>query len=122
MSLIQSFLANEMRVDDTGMVIDRAHRLGPINRMHVRSGADPKRPLIVKLRDYRDTEHIMANAHRLRNTNFRVERDYPKEIADARKTLYQSQEAVMARRKSQKLQILYPAKLCRRGNSARYVS
>ena len=58
-SLIQSFLANEMRVYDTGMVIDRAHRLGPVNRMYVRSGADPKRPLIVKFRDYLNISWLM---------------------------------------------------------------
>ena len=118
-SLIQSFLTKEMRLDDTGMVIDRAHRLGAVNRMHIRNGTDPKRPLIVRFRDYRDTEHILENAYKLRRTNFRVERDYPKEIADARKSLYQSQEAVMARRKSQKVQILYPAKLCIEGTIVR---
>ena len=48
-----------------------------------------------------------------------MERDYPKEIAEARKTLYQSQQAVMARRRRQKVQILYPAKLCIDGSIVR---
>ena len=35
-SLIESFLTKELKADSTGMVIDRAHRMGAVNRMHIR--------------------------------------------------------------------------------------
>ena len=47
----------------------------------------------------------------LKWTSFGVDRDYPKEIAEARKELYTSEEAKDARSKRLKVQVKYPAKL-----------
>ena len=53
----------------------------------------------------------MQRAYRLRNSVFSVDRDYPKEISQARKELYSSKEAKEGRRKQLKVQIKYPARL-----------
>ena len=54
----------------------------------------------------------MDNAYKLRGSKFRADRDYPKEIVEARSKLYQCAEAKEARAKQGcKVQIKYPAKL-----------
>ena len=53
----------------------------------------------------------MKQAYRLRGSVFKIDRDYPKEIAYARKELYFSKEAFEGRRKQQQVQIKFPAKL-----------
>ena len=109
--LILSFLADEMRIDTAGIVIDRAHRLGPITRTHVMNRSDPKRPIIVRFRDYRDIDHILDNAYRLKGSRSRVDRDYPKEIAEVRTRLIQSTEVQEARKRRSKVRVKYPARL-----------
>ena len=52
----------------------------------------------------------MKQAYRLRGSVFKIDRDYPKEIAYARKELYFSKEAFEGRRKQQRVQIKFPAK------------
>lgn len=100
-----------MRIDITGMVVDRAHRIGSLYKALSANRDDPKRPIMVRFRDYRDTEHILENAYKLKGSNFGVDRDYPKEILDARKRLHKCKEAYEARRGKNKVQIKYPAKL-----------
>ena len=117
-TLILGFMADEMRIDTGGMVIDRAHRLGAIRRNIGRT--DPRQPIIVRFRDYRDVDHVMDNAYKLRGSKFRVDRDYPKEIVEARSKLYQCAEAKEARAKQGcKVQIKYPAKLYKRSTNSR---
>ena len=76
-----------------------------------RDKPDPKRPIIVCFRDYNDTELVMEQAYPLRGSAFRLDRDYPKEISQARKDLYSSKEAKEGRRKQLRVQIKYLAKL-----------
>lgn len=113
--LIYRFLEDELNIDTYEMVIERAHRLGSINSPANRSKDDPRRPIIVRFRDYADTDTVMENAYKLKGMSFGVDRDYPKEIADARKHLYKSKEATEARANREKFQIRYPAKLYVKG-------
>ena len=55
------------------------------------------RSMVVKFRDNVDTEMVMKHANMLNNTRFGVDRDYPREIAIARKQLYTCEEAKRAR-------------------------
>ena len=109
--LILNFMAHEMRIDTADMVIDRVHRLGAYQRLQSMGRYDRRRPMIVRFRDYRDVDHVMDNAYKLRGSSFRVDRDYPKEIVEARSRLNKCEEAQDARRKGSKIQIKYPAKL-----------
>ena len=102
-------------VDTDGVCIDRAHRLG--RPKHPTQSKDPKRPIIVRFRDYIDTERVLQNAYKLKRTQFGVDRDYPKEIVSARKQLYTSQRARDARARREKVQIRYPARLFIDGRS-----
>lgn len=103
-SLVFNFLENELDIDICEMKIERAHRMGQITDERYRNRSDPKRPMVVRFRDYVDTETILSKAYKLKGTNFGVDRQYPKEISVARAKLYSSQEAKQARAKRQKVQ------------------
>jgi hypothetical protein len=105
------FMEHDLVIDTSEMYIERAHRLGTLYNPKYRNTDDPKRPLIVKFKYYTDTEIVMQKAYKLRGTKFGVDRDYPKEIANARKSLYNSLEAKQARQDKVKMYIKFPAKL-----------
>jgi len=98
-TLVRNFLSRELGIDTEEMEIERAHRLGRVNFQRRGDGVDQKRPMVVRFRDYVDTETIMTKAYRL------------KEISRARSELYNSEQARTARRNGQKVQLQYPAKL-----------
>ena len=89
------------------MYLARAHRLGS-RKFNVRV---QKRPLIVNFRDYCDTEAIMSKSFLLKGTPFSVDYDLPKEINQARKSLWTELKSIKSRRPRANVQIIYPAKL-----------
>ena len=110
-ALILSFKVHEMGVDTSEIVIERAHRLGSIRQPARQAGQDPRRPIIAKFNDYRDTEHILDRSYKLKGTKFRVDRDYPREIVEARKRLQFCEKTEQARRRGSRIQVKYPARL-----------
>ena len=105
---IMCFIERELGTNTHDMCIDRAHRLG---RPSSQGQGDRRRPIIVRFRDYVDTDTILRQAYRLKGTRFGVDRDYPKEIAQFRKRLYSSVVAREARANRSKVQVRYPARL-----------
>lgn len=106
--LIERFMLYEMDIDPDCVSVERAHRVPmflPPNQ------GDRKRPIIVKFRDYPNTDLVMRHAYKLKGTGFRVDRDYPREIADARKALNQLDCVKKARENRARVQIKYPARL-----------
>lgn len=104
---IKCFLEGEMGYENiSNLPIERAHRLGQ-RGYYVRG--QYTRPIIVAFRDFTDTEEIFSNSYRLRQTAYSIVRDYPKEIADARKRLYPKFKAARDERKKPVLK--YPARL-----------
>lgn len=88
--------------------IPRAHRLGKFQR-------DATRPIIVYFLDYRDTEHILSNANKLKGLDFNINRDYPKEIVNARKLLWPDYKQLREAYPRSKISIVFPAKLVKDG-------
>ncbi|XP_053379989.1 uncharacterized protein LOC128548625 [Mercenaria mercenaria] len=109
------FMESDLDIDTSEMCIKRAHRLGVLHSVKNRYKDDPKRPLIVRFKDYVDTETVMEKAYKLRGSKIGVDRDYPREIALARKNLYTSSEAKNARQNKERMQIKYPARLFIKG-------
>ena len=62
-------------------------------------------------RDYRDTELIMGNTRKLAGTLLSVNRDYPAEIVEARRSLYPMYKDWRDQNRYNKVSIQYPAKL-----------
>ena len=83
--LIYTFLENELDLDISSISIERAHRLGTVGRAKDDGRVTQNRPIIVRFRDYPDTVDILKSANKLKGTTFGIDRDYPREIADARK-------------------------------------
>lgn len=110
-SLVLGFLENELDIDTTEIRIERAHRMGNLADDKYCGKQDPRRPMIIRFRDYVDTEMIMSKVYKLKGSRFGVDRQYPKEISKARSELYNSTEAKRARENRQKVQIRYPARL-----------
>lgn len=79
-NMIRDFLYYQLEIDDD-MYLERAHRLG-------RKAYGKDRPVIVAFRDFIDTDNIMQNAYKLKNTSYGINRDYPNEIVKARKSLW----------------------------------
>lgn len=112
--LVLNFLEDELEIDTTNIVLDGAHRLGVYSDKsngHNKGNIDPKRPIVVRFRDFSSTELVLRQAYKLKGSTFGIDRDYPRELADARKELYTSKVAREARSRKQKVKILYPAKL-----------
>jgi hypothetical protein len=107
-SLVLGFLEDEIDIDTTDMYIERTHRLGRLTQDKYKGMTDPKRPMVVRFRDFVDTENIMNKAYKLKGSNLGIDRQYPKEIAMARASLYKTAEARTARSNRQKVQIKYP--------------
>ena len=101
--IIRSFLRDSQGIQDQ-LAIARAHRLGRFDRTK-------ERRIIVRFRDYSDTEAILSNTTRLRGTNYGVNRDYPPEIAAVRKTLLDDYKDLKKQNPIQPVRILYPSKL-----------
>ncbi|KAH3845786.1 hypothetical protein DPMN_088075 [Dreissena polymorpha] len=55
--LVLNFISDELDIDTSDMHIERAHRMGRFDP----KSRDAKRPMVVRLRDYVDTETIMEN-------------------------------------------------------------
>ena len=110
--LIADFLELELEMIITSSQIARAHRLGSLMRASSRY-AVTRRPVIVAFKDYTLTETIMNAASKLSGSGFRIERDYPMEIAEARQRLWPMLKAESTKHPTGRVTIAYPAKLVR---------
>ena len=106
-SLIREFIKNHIDLDADRMYLARAHRLGQ-RKIGYRN---PKRPIIVHFRDFCDVEDIMSRSYLLKNSQFSVGYDLPKEINEARKRLWEETKRIKSKQPRSKCQIVYPAKL-----------
>ena len=70
-----------------------------------------KRPIIVASKEYSLVEQIMGNVRSLWGKDYRVEKDFPSEIAEARKKLWSKLKAEKAKIPRCRISIGYPAKL-----------
>ena len=112
--IVRKFLIERLDLDPD-MCIQRAHRLGNMN-MKRRSGGisttnTQPRPIIVNFRDYQDVELILENAKKLKDTPFGINRDYPKEIINARSKLWPMFKKARDDNGNGNVYIGYPAKL-----------
>lgn len=106
-SRVLHFIANTLQIDTEGIVIARAHRLGPLN-----VGRNYTRPIIANFVNYNDVECIMSNARTLKHCpGYSIDRDMPKEIGDARKRLWGKYKDTKRENPNASVRIVYPAKL-----------
>ena len=111
---LSEFLSEHLGLDTDHIFVQRAHRIGKFKRQ--RPGQPLKqRPLIACFRDYPDVELILANANKLQGTQYGINRDYPHEIVNARKSLLEEKKRLKTQNPNASISIQYPAKLVHKG-------
>lgn len=81
--LVRQFLKEEMEIDKK-VVIEKAYRIGKRSRYQMKP-----RPIVIKLNSIKDKEYIQHKAFsKLKDTQYAVREQFPKEIQDRRKPLY----------------------------------
>ena len=96
------------------MCIQRAHRIGNVNRTHRSRGgkiSTQPRLIIVNIRDYEDVELILENAKMFKDISFGINWDYPKGMISARSKLYPAFKKAREENPRGNVYIGYPAKL-----------
>lgn len=80
---IQMFCENSLKIENVDAIkIDRAHRIGNFN-------SNKTRPIVVKFNYFPDKLRVKRAAYEnLKDTDFRVKDQYPKQIAERRKVLF----------------------------------
>ena len=112
MESLATFLGDKLGLDPDAIFIQRVHRLGRRSKWRGMRGQEAKhRPIIAAFRDFPDVELILANAKKLKGTTYGINRDYPKEIANARRDLYRQLKEIKRADSEVEVSLQYPAKL-----------
>ena len=110
---VLEIIREHLKIDHTP-VIQRAHRLGTLKRRRrtpFGQRSPTSRPIIVCFRDYKDVELILSYAYKLSNTNYGINKDFPKEITEARSKLWPFYKAERQRNPRGSVYIGFYAKL-----------
>lgn len=113
MEIIREFFESKLSIDDEELCIVYARRLGNANN----SGRyAPKRPILCTFSHFSEVDIVMNRARRLKNTHYAIDRDYPPEIAAARKKLWPEVKRLRSSSASgDSIQMKYPAKIVHNG-------
>ena len=104
-------MRNRLDIDPNQAYIARAYIMGWRNPdRHFQA-----RPIIANFRDFGTVEAIMNNVKRLRGLPFSVDRDFPREIQEARSRLWPLYKETKRNCPRSKVVIAYPAKLIQDG-------
>ena len=111
-AVLSSFLVDHLSIDSDAIFVQRAHRLGRLKSHRPGPSVQVKhRPLIANFRDNPDVELILANAKKLKGTQYGINRDYPNELVQARKPLFKQKKELQSANPLSNVSIQYPAKL-----------
>ena len=110
MLLIKQFLQERLGLSD--IRIERAHRLGRFNRSR-------SRPIIVSFLESSSVQSVLSNAHKLKGSPYSINKDFPQEIANARKSLWGEYKQLKQNYPHSNINIVYPAKLIKDGRIVR---
>ena len=105
-STLKSFLNNELEISDDEIYIRYARRIGVRDR-----NSKFRRPVIGTLGHFCEVDIVMQNARKLKGSRYSVDRDYPKEIRDARRKLWPRIKEIRRSQPEARVQLKYPAKI-----------
>ena len=103
---VRNFVMDKFDIHPDCVGVERAHRVGRFNPQR-----QSPRPIIAVFRDYITTENIISQGRLLRGTQYGVSRDYPVEIKNARRLLWDDLKAAKRRNPAANVSIGFPAKL-----------
>ncbi|CAC5395644.1 unnamed protein product [Mytilus coruscus] len=92
---------DKLKLNDVKHTITIAHRLG-------QKKAEQTRPIIVRFNYSKSRSKVRSNSYMLKNTNFGISQQYPKDVNDRRKRLVPMyKEAKLQKRKPFSLMIIF---------------
>ena len=115
--VLRDFFSEFLGLEDDDLYIVYAHRLGRVDNNRRRA---PRRPILCSFCHYSEVDLVMSLTRRLRNTGCAIDRDYPPEIATARKKLWP--DVKQMRRDANtgdSIQLKYPAKIVHNGRTVK---
>ena len=112
-----SFFEGKLLIEVEELCIVYARRFGNVNN----SGRyAPKRPILCTFSHFSEVDMVMSQARRLKNTHYAIDRDYPPEIAAARKKLWPEVKRLRCSSASgDSIQMKYPAKIVHNGQTVK---
>lgn len=92
MRKVLEFIENTLEIENAQREIKlhRAHRMGKYDQSKIR-------PIVAKFAYYPDREKVRKNAGKLKNTNYGISQQFPREIMDTRKKLVPIMKAARAK-------------------------
>ena len=118
LELVHSLLADHLQIDTSVIKASNAYRLG--RRVVARTGQTPRnRAILASFSDPSLTDEILRSARMLAGTTFGISRDYPREIRDARKDLWEDFKRAKSLYGKRNVQLQFPAALVINGDKVR---
>ena len=111
-TVLRDFFNDYLGFVKEDLYIDFAHRVGTADK--TRRGI-LKRPLLCNLGHSSEVSMVMKEAKRLKGTRFSIDRDYPSEIAEARKKLWPEVKRLRGI-PGQNVQLQFPARIVLSGH------
>ena len=88
--VVRSVFLNKLKIPKEGIEAIRFERVHRLPRKASKHNAQPRpRPIIAKFSHYQDKEFVWSFVKNLKGTNIGISDDFPKEIDDIHKDLYQ---------------------------------
>ena len=115
-TVTRDFIRDKLQVDMGMVTLTKVFRFG---RRHTFRGSQRPRQILATFSDPREVGVVLENTYRLRDTGIGVSRDYPKEIAEARKDLWPEFKGARNRYGKRSVQLRFPAALVVRGEVVR---
>lgn len=105
--LILEMLDRELEIDWPPDIL-RCYRVGPFN--HTK-----RRAIFAEFASYVDVQFILSRAYMLKGSQYSINRDFPVEIANARKSLWPTFKAIRNKNRDSKVVMGFPAKIIKDG-------
>ena len=114
-TILRNFFHDFLLLEEDDLYIIHAKRIGQTD---TRGRRVQKRPILCTFSHYSEVDMVMGEAKRLKNTPHAVDRDYPPEIATARKRLWPEVKRLRSLAGStDNIQLKYPAKIVKNGQT-----
>ena len=111
--MVRDFFYDRLGLGEEDLYIVYGRRLGAFDSGRRRLF---KRPILCTFSHYSEVDLVMSEARRLKNTGHAINRDYPPEIAAARKKLWPEVKRIRSTASSgDSVQLKYPAKIVHNG-------
>ena len=112
-TVVRDFFYDRLGLGEEDLYIVYARRLSSFDSGRRRVS---KRPILCTFSHYSEVDLVMSEARRLKNTGHAIDRDYPSEIAAARKKLWPEVKQIRSTASSgDSVQLKHPAKIVHNG-------